>query len=114
MASNYLSTAQKYSRLLIAGKITINEYAENLLNSCVGESEMDDTIARAIAVAVPDVARERLDQEIAKILDASYRYPKLHFGGPGPSEEVREEKRRLYETRIRAFAAALAKALGSR
>ena len=110
--SDYITTAQKFSRLLVNSIITVDEYAENLLNSCVCLPEIDGTTAHAVATTVPEIARERLNQEIEMVLASNYRFPELHYGGPGPSQELREEMRHLYETRIRACASALAAAFG--
>lgn len=91
----YISTAQKFARFFVASKITLDEYAENLLGSCVCYPEVDDTTAQELAATIPRIAHERLHQEIAKILHPNYRFPELHYGGPGPSDEVRESTRRL-------------------
>ncbi len=109
--SNYISVAQKFARFFIASKITVDEYAENLLGSCVCYPEVDGTTAQELAATIPEIAHERLHQEIAKILNPNYRFPELHYGGPGPSNEVREGNRRLYEFRIRACASELTKAM---
>jgi hypothetical protein len=109
--SDYISTAQKFARFFIASKISVDEYAENLLSSCVCYPEVDDTTAQELAATIPEVARERLQREIATILRPNYRFPELHYGGPGPSNELRESTRRLYQDRIRACASLLTKAL---
>ena len=108
---DYLTIAERYCRFLEAAKITDDEYAENFLTSCVTYPEIDEATAHKIAGTIPDSVRERVAREISKILDASYRFPTLHYGGPGPSAEVREETRQLYEARIRVCAALLAKTL---
>ena len=112
-ASDYVRTAKKYARCVAASKITVDEYAENLLDSCALLSEFDDVTTQAVAESVPELARDRLVLEVQKVLAPSYRYPELHFGGPGPSPEDREKLRVLYENRIRLFAGALGEALRS-
>jgi hypothetical protein len=109
--SDYISTAHKFARFFIASKITVDEYAENLLSSCISYPEVDGTTAQELAATIPENAHERLHREIASILNPNYRFPDLHYGGPGPSNEVRESTRRLYEDRIRACASLLMKAL---
>jgi hypothetical protein len=109
--SDYISTAQKYASLFTAAKITVDEYAENLLSYCVCYPEIDDPTAHVLAATIPEIARERIHCEIAKILSPKYRFPELHYGGPGPSNDVRESTRRCYEDRIRACASLLTKAL---
>ncbi|GAB5406977.1 MAG: hypothetical protein Aurels2KO_52080 [Aureliella sp.] len=111
---DYMAIAERYCRFLEAAKITGDEYAENLLTSCVTYPEVDEKTARRIAGTIPDSVRERVEHEISKVLDASYRFPTLHYGGPGPSAEVREETRQLYEARIRVCANLLEKTLNTR
>jgi hypothetical protein len=112
-ASDYVRTARKYARCVAECKITVDEYAENLLDSCALLSECDEVTTQAVTESVPELARDRLFQEIQKVLAPSYQYPELHFGGPGPSPEDREKLRVLYENRIRSFARALGEALRS-
>lgn len=113
LTSKYVARAEKFSRVLLLDKITVDEYAENLLSSHAGLPEIDESTARAVAVTIPEIAREAIGQEIAKVLAPDYRFPDLHYGGPGPSPEMREETRRLYESRVRTYALALASALGT-
>ena len=111
--SEYIKTANKYKRLLLDSKINIDEYAENLITSCVLMPEIDRTTAHLIAASVPEIARESLGQKIARVLASNYRFPELQYGGSGPSQEVREEIRRLYQARIQACASALISALNA-
>ncbi len=109
--ADYIKLARKFGRFVVASKVSVEEYAENLLTSCVTYSEIDEESARLIAREVPPIARERLMAEVSRVLAPDYRFPELHYGGPGPNKEHREERRRTYEARIRAYAALLSKAL---
>lgn len=111
--SDYLALAERYCRFLEAAKITDDEYAENLLTSCVTYPEIDENTAHKIAATIPDSVRERVEREISKVLSESYRFPTPQYGGPGPSAEVREETRQLYESRIRVCATLLARTLNT-
>ena len=109
--SAFLKTALKYSRLVVASKITPDEYAYNLLACSVSLSDFDDATVRAVAESVPELARKQIAAEVSMILATDYRHPELCYGGPGPSHDERERIRQLHETRVRAFADALGSAL---
>ena len=102
-----LDKVTKYQKFATMGKILPNEYAENLLElNCVDPSQLTDEICY-VAWSVPLLATQAMDAQIAKVLSPSYRFRDLHYGGPGPSEGVREQTRNEYEKRVIAFAARL-------
>ena len=109
--SNYIARVQKLTTLFTASRITLDEYAENLLLSCVTYPEVDELTAREVAASIPQTAQVRVQQEIEKILAPSFRFPDLHYDGPGPSPELRENKRCVYEIRIRWCSRALKQAM---
>src|SRR5262245_6411943 len=110
-SDKYIQLALKYSRFLALPKITVDEYAYNLLESCVLLEEFDNATVQAVAASVPGVARERVIEEIGTLLAPDSRFRDLSYGGPGPSPELREQQRTLYEKRIQAFAVALLEAM---
>lgn len=109
--SDFITVARKLGRFVTNSKITPDEYAENLLLRCTTCLEIDEETARLVASEVPTIARDRLIEEISRVIGPNYRYPELHYDGPGPSEECREEQRRVLEIRIRAFATQLGRTL---
>jgi hypothetical protein len=108
---SYVSTALKFARLASVSKISLDEYAFNLLDSSALLSEFNDSTVQAVVDSVPGVARMRLIDEIAKVVAPGWQLRDIHYGGPGPGRVQREQTRRLYESRIRAFAEALGKEL---
>jgi hypothetical protein len=102
----FLKTVRKFRRLLDQGKITAVEFADDMVRSSAGISEFDDRTITEIAAEIPAIALAPLHRSIARVLAPDYRYV-LHFGGPGPTPEVRERMRQAYEARIQSFAAAM-------
>ena len=102
-----LDKVTKYQTFATVGKILPNEYAENLLElNCADPSPLTDEICN-VAWSVPLPVKQAIDAQIAKVLSQSYRFRDLHYGGPGPSDKVREQTRKEYEKRVIAFATRL-------
>jgi hypothetical protein len=106
----FIALATRFNRLLDRNIISSEEYAHNLVITAQAYDEVDDSTVQAIAQNVPVVARTAVAEELARVLAADYRF-ELVIGGPGPSDELREELRHCYEARMKAFAAALDGAL---
>jgi len=103
---SFLNIAIRLGRFLDASKITVDEYATNLVELS-SLYDWDDATVESVAASVPKLARNRIADELSTVLTPDYRHPELHYGGPGPTREEREGIRLHNEKRIQAFAAAL-------
>jgi hypothetical protein len=108
---SFVKVAQRLGRVLARGLITPEEYATNLVEGAALLEAAESDVVDLVVASIPLIARDAVTDVIKDVLRADYRIHALHYGGRGPSQAERESIRDVYTERIRAFAAALARAL---
>jgi hypothetical protein len=95
---------QKLTSFASLRKLTPQEYAENLFYTIVTFETVNADEIDCVFESVPEHARSALVDHIDVMLADDFRYPDLHYGGPGPSDEERERLRLIFQQRAKAFA----------
>jgi len=99
----------KYGRFLLAGKITSDEFAANLLDKLAAAPGANTDLAAEVVAALPAEARPAVLAVVRAALQPEFRKPAWHYGGPRqPTEAERETESAFLTERVQSWAAALA------